>query len=285
MRAPCSISMRRSSRAPRRITAKPQVAAIRGIDLDALRRSEVGIEAKLSSEQGSALLALLGLDRAIAAGDGPAQFEGSVSGAWRAPLRLKARLWGAGLDADARGLGRAVGAPKAKASVNLRIRSADISRRCSISSRPTRWRRIIRLSSRVALSGKPADLRRSRQHHRRLAVARPCRADARRGEVYRGRGRARSARPLRRPLPLAIGAAGHDATEPLGAGLVKGWRGRTRVSGVARRAAGRRRTAAGERHRQGRRPVADLRCDQGQDRRRRSDGDHRCAGRAPMALC
>ena len=25
---------------------------------------------------------------------------------------------------------------------------------------------------------------------------------------------------------LAIGAAGHDAAEPLGAGLVKGWRGR-----------------------------------------------------------
>ena len=82
------------------ITAKPAVAAVHGIDIDALRRSEVGIESKLSSEQGRALLALLGLDRAIAAGEGPAQFEGSANGAWGAPLRLKARISGAGLDAE-----------------------------------------------------------------------------------------------------------------------------------------------------------------------------------------
>ena len=61
------------------ITAKPAVAAIRGIDLDALRRSDIGMEARISSEQGRRLLALLGLDRMIAAGDGPAQFEGSRS--------------------------------------------------------------------------------------------------------------------------------------------------------------------------------------------------------------
>ena len=79
-RAPCSISMRRSSRASPPSRQRPVIAAMRGIDLDALRRSEFGIESKLSSEQGRSLLALLGLDRAIAAGDGPAQFEGSVSG-------------------------------------------------------------------------------------------------------------------------------------------------------------------------------------------------------------
>ena len=62
------------------ITAKPAIAAIQGIDLAALRNSEVGIESKLSSQQGRALLALLGLDRAVAAGDGPAQFEGQRDG-------------------------------------------------------------------------------------------------------------------------------------------------------------------------------------------------------------
>src|SRR5207244_4057290 len=85
------------------VTARPEVAAMRGIDLDNLRHSEIGVESKLSSERGSALVALLGLDRAIAAGDRPAQFEGSVSGVWHAPLRLKAKIWGAGLDADAEG--------------------------------------------------------------------------------------------------------------------------------------------------------------------------------------
>ena len=80
------------------------------IDLDALRRSEIGIESKLSSEQGRALLALLGLDRAIAAGDGPAQFEGSATGAWHAPLRLKAKIVGSRPRCRSAGHRRAVGA-------------------------------------------------------------------------------------------------------------------------------------------------------------------------------
>ena len=49
-----------------------------------------------------------------------------MNGAWRAPLRLKARLWGAGLDADADGSVEPWAA-ESKASVNLRVRSADIS--------------------------------------------------------------------------------------------------------------------------------------------------------------
>ncbi len=62
------------------ITAKPAIAAIQGIDLAALRSSDVGIESKLSSDQGRALLVLLGLDRTVTAGDGPAQFEGHRDG-------------------------------------------------------------------------------------------------------------------------------------------------------------------------------------------------------------
>ena len=100
------------------ITAKPAVAAIHGIDLDALGRSEVGIESKLSSGQGRTLLALLGLDRAVAAGEGPAQFEGSATGAWGAPLRLKAKISGTGLDAEAEGTAEPW-APEPKASVIL----------------------------------------------------------------------------------------------------------------------------------------------------------------------
>ena len=36
------------------ITAKPEIAAVRGIDLDALRRSEIGVESKLSSPRRAA---------------------------------------------------------------------------------------------------------------------------------------------------------------------------------------------------------------------------------------
>ena len=57
-------------------------AALRGIDLDKLRRGEISFESKLSSEQAGSLLVLLGLDGAILAGNGPGQFQGSVNGAW-----------------------------------------------------------------------------------------------------------------------------------------------------------------------------------------------------------
>ena len=57
------------------ITAQPVLTALRGIDLDALRRSEIGIESKLLAARGNSLLVLLGLDRAAAAGEGPVQFQ------------------------------------------------------------------------------------------------------------------------------------------------------------------------------------------------------------------
>src|SRR5207237_9539957 len=83
------------------VTARPEVAAMRGVDLDKLRNSEIGVQSKLSSERGGALVALLGLDRAIAAGEGPAQFGGSRSGVWHAPPRLEAKRGGPGLDVGA----------------------------------------------------------------------------------------------------------------------------------------------------------------------------------------
>ena len=46
------------------------------------------------------MLALLGLDGALAAGNGPAQFDASVTGLWNAPVKLKAKLTGNGLDAE-----------------------------------------------------------------------------------------------------------------------------------------------------------------------------------------
>ena len=58
------------------------IAALRQIDLNALRHSEFSLESKLSSDSGRTLLALLGLDHAIAVSERPAEFEGSVTGAW-----------------------------------------------------------------------------------------------------------------------------------------------------------------------------------------------------------
>jgi large subunit ribosomal protein L24 len=204
------------------ITAKPALAAIHGVDLEALSRSEIGLETKLSSEQGRALIVLLGLDRAVAAGDGPAQFEGSVTGAWRAPLRLKARIWGAGLDADAEGSAEPW-APAAKASVNLKVRTADLGPLLDLKPSDTLAREI-RLSSRVSLAGDQLtfddldSIIAGSRLRGRLALTM---GDEKNIEGEIGLDQLTLA-PL---FALAIGAAGHDAAEPLGAGLTKGWRG------------------------------------------------------------
>ncbi|WP_375788318.1 AsmA family protein [Bradyrhizobium sp. Pha-3] len=208
------------------ISATPSVAAIRALDVDALRKSEVTAEAKFSAGEGNALLALLGLDRAVAAGAGPTRFEGTASGAWQAPLRLKARLWGAGLDADAEGTVEPWsrnGASESKSSVSLRVRSADISPLLHLKSSDPAAN--IRLSSRITLAGDrltfddlDSIVAGSRLRGRlALTLADQKSID---GEV--GLDQITLA-PI---FAAAIGAAGHDATEPLGQGLTGAWRGK-----------------------------------------------------------
>ena len=205
------------------ITAKPAVAALHGNDLAALGRSEVAVESNLSSSQGHALLALLGVNNAIAAGEGPAQFEGSASGAWGARLQLKAKISGAGLDADADGSAEPW-AQEAKASLNLRIRSADLGPLLDLKPADTLAQNIA-LTSRVSLAGNRLtfdDLDSSIAGSRlrgRVAVALGDEKSID-GEIGLDQ------LALAPAFALAIGAAGHDAAEPLGAGLVKGWRGK-----------------------------------------------------------
>ena len=205
------------------ITAKPAVAAIQGIDLATLRNSDVGIESKLSSEQGRALLVLLGLDRAVAAGDGPAQFEGSATGAWGAPLRLKAKISGTGLEAEAEGSAEPW-AQEAKASLSLKVRRADFGPLLDLKPADTLAQNI-GLSSRMQLTGNRLtfdDLDSSLGGSRlrgSLAVTL--------GEEKEIEGEIGTDQLALAPaFALALGAAGHDAAEPLGTGLAKGWRGR-----------------------------------------------------------
>jgi uncharacterized protein involved in outer membrane biogenesis len=205
------------------ITAKPAIAAVRGIDLEALGRSEIGIETKLASEQGGALLALLGLDSAIAAGEGPAQFEGSATGAWRAPLRLKVKMSGAGLDADVQGTAEPWAA-EPKASVSLAARSVNLAPLFGLKPSDALAQNIS-LSSRVSLLGNRLtfdDLDSTVSGSRLLGHLAVSLDDEKSvdGEI----GLATLA--LAPAFALALGAAGHDAAEPLNAGLTKGWRGR-----------------------------------------------------------
>ena len=209
------------------MTATPPVAAIRSFDLNALGRSEIGVETKLSSERGRLLLVLFGLDRSIAAvADGPAQFEGSVTGVWGAPLRLKARISGAGLDADAQGTAEpwAQGPQAPKANAVLTVRRVSLAPLFDL-KRSDALAQNISLSSRVSLAGSKLTFddidsaiagSRLRGH---LVVSLDGESNVE-GEV------GLDSLDLAPGFALAIGAAGHDSSEPLDYGLLKGWRGR-----------------------------------------------------------
>lgn len=208
------------------LAGQTPVAAVNGIDIERLRNSDFTLDSKVSTPQAGALLALLGLDRVVAAGEGASRFEGKLTGAWRRPLQLSAKLSGGGLDADAQGSVE-LSEPKSselKASVNLRVRNANLAPLLGTS--PTdKSAQNVSLSSRVGLTGNrltfdDLDGNASGSHLRgHLAVTLDPEKSVD-GEV------GLDTLDLAPALAIAIGATGHDTGEPLSAGLITGWRGR-----------------------------------------------------------
>jgi hypothetical protein len=209
------------------ISAKPGSASVRDADLDKLLHGDVAVETKLSSEQGSVLLALLGLDGTIAARDGPGQLQGSVTGAWGMPLRVKLDLTGAGFEAEAQGTSdpfvQEFSAKSIKASLSLKARGLNLSPLFDL--KPSdKLAQDIGLSSRISLAGGKVtfdDIDGAVAGSRlrgRIAMT----LDGERridGEV------GLDALDLAPAFALMLGAAGRDAAEPFGNGFLKGWRG------------------------------------------------------------
>ena len=208
------------------ISAKPGAASVRDADLDKLMHGEVTVETKLSSEQSASLLALVGLDGVIAARDGPGQLQGSVTGVWGAPLRLKLNLAGAGFEADVQGSAdpfTATDLKAGKASLTLKTRGLNLAPLFDL--KPSdRLMQDIDLSSRVSLAdgrlvfddidGAMAGSR--LRGHVAMTLGDERKID---GEV------GLDTLDLAPAFTLMIGAAGRDAAEPFGNGFVKGWRG------------------------------------------------------------
>ena len=202
-------------------TAEPPLSDIRGLDFNALSRNEFAVDARMSSQRGSTLLAVLGLDRAVAAGEGTSRFEGKLSGAWRKPMQLNAKLSGGGLDADAQG---SVDFSEPKGSVSLHVRNANLAPLFGTSPADKSVQNIS-LSSRLTLAGNrltfdDLDGTASGSHlrgHLAMTLDQDKSVD---GEV------GLDTLDLMPTLALALGAAGRDSGEPLSAGLITGWRGR-----------------------------------------------------------
>ena len=175
----------------------------------------------MTAQRGASLVALLGLEQAVAAGEGAVQFEGTANGVWGAPLRLNAKLWGAGMDADAQGT---ADPSTSQASVNLRVRSVNLAPIFGLPPSDSSLRNV-RLFARASLAGNKLtfDDLDSVAAGSRLRGRLTLNLDDQRsvdGEI------GLDALDLTSGLAFAIGAAGHDAAEPFTSGLVKGWRGR-----------------------------------------------------------
>jgi hypothetical protein len=231
------------------LSAKPDASSLRAANLDKLLHGEVTVETRLSSEQGASLLALLGLDGAIAARDGPGQFQGTVTGAWGAPLRLKFDLSGAGFEAEAQGTADPFARDKTTdaktgevnasenkmielklpelktVKANLSLKAHGLNLTPLFGLKPAdELARDIGLSSRVSLAaGKVTfdDVDGTMSGSRLRGRVAMTLDDERKVEGEIGL----DALDLAPAFALVVGAAGHDAAEPFGAGLSKGWRG------------------------------------------------------------
>jgi large subunit ribosomal protein L24 len=209
------------------IAAKPGAASLRDADLDKLLHGDVTVETKLSSEQGSVLLALLGLDGTIAARDGPGQLQGSVTGAWGTPLRVKLDLTGAGFEAEAQGTAdpfvQEFSTKAIKASLSLKAHGLNLSPLFDLKPQD-RLAQDVGLSSRVSLAGGKMTfddidgaIAGSRlRGHVAMTLDGERKID---GEL------GLDSLDLAPAVALMLGAAGRDAAEPFGNGFLKGWRG------------------------------------------------------------
>ena len=254
------------------LAAQTPVAAVNGIDIERLRNSDFTLDSKVSTPQAGALLALLGLDRVVAAGEGASQFEGHLSGAWRHQLQLNAKLSGGGLDADAQGT---VELSEPKGSVNLRVRNANLAPLFGTSP-ADKSVQSVNLSSRVGLSGNrltfdDLDSTVAGSHlrgHLAVTLDQEKTVD---GEV------GLDTLDLVPALAMAIGAAGHDAERSVECGASRRLARPHRLPGLARHVARRHRAAPLRRYDPERRSVARARRAQGRRRRRRDVGELRRA--------
>jgi hypothetical protein len=208
------------------IAAKPGSASLRDGELDKLMRGEVSVDTRIASEQGAALLTLLGLDGVIAARDGPGKLQASISGAWGTPLRVKLDLTGAGLETEVQGTAdpfKSMDLKSAQANLSLKARGLNLTPLFDL--KPTdKLAQDIGLTSRLALAGGKLTfddvdgaIAGSRLRGR-LAMT----LDGERkveGEL------GLDTLDLGPALALMIGAAGRDASDPFGGGFVKNWRG------------------------------------------------------------
>lgn len=205
------------------LKGSPTIDLARGFDLAALRGNEFNLETSLTAKQTATMVASLGLGGIISPGDGPAQFESSITGVWGSPLQLKAKLTGMGVDGDIQGTGNPW-ADQPAAALTVAVRRADLAALFDLqpASMPSLG---VSLSSRLGVAGNTFtfdDLdttvggSRMRGH---LVLTRGDEIGVD-GEI------GLDTLDLAAVTGVVFGAMGRDASAPLGRGWLRGWRGR-----------------------------------------------------------
>jgi large subunit ribosomal protein L24 len=205
------------------LTATPPAQAVQGFDVDTLTRNEFSANWKLSSPRGQTVLNLLGLDRVLVAASAPAQFEGTASGKWHDPLRVQTKLSSGDFNASIQGT-VAPSVDQPKADVNLTVQRGNfaplfnlaptdpVARDANLSSRLTV------AGSKLAFTGIDGAMAGARIRGRVSFTL----GDENAVEGQLGM----DTLDLSRGFGLIIGTAGGDADNPLGGGLLRGWRGK-----------------------------------------------------------
>jgi AsmA-like C-terminal region len=152
-----------------------------------------------------------------------------VTGLWNAPVKLKAKLTGNGLDAEIDGSAELFKAQRA-ASVGLNIRRANVAPLVGMTGSAqaplplTLTSRVVLAGQKVTFDGLDGTIGSSRVRGRlgftlgdEIGVDGAVGADV---------------IDVPSALLVAIGAAGHDSGEPLNRGLLGGWRGRIEFSAL-----------------------------------------------------
>lgn len=203
------------------LVAAPSLAAVRAADFDVLARSEVTLRTKLTSERGGGVPVLLGLDRVIAVAN-PSVLEATATGTWRTPAQLNARVSGADLDAEIKGMVQPWSSDR-KADLNLTVHRVDLKPRPNLQSSGPDGPEV-RLSSHVTLaddklifSDLDSAIGGSRMRgHVTVSLGNESRFDGELGI---------NTLDLATVFGLAVDFGGRDPAEPLNVGLPEGWRG------------------------------------------------------------
>ncbi len=248
------------------ITARPAVAAIQAIDLSALRNSDVGIEFEIIIRAGPGAARPARPRSHGSGGRRSGAIRGQSDGRVGQPAAGEGQaLWAAALVAEVEGVAEPW-AQEVKAGLSLKVRGADFGPLLDLKPGDTLAQNIS-LTSRVQLAGNKLafdDLDSSFGGSRLRGNVAVTLGEEKEidGEI----GVEQFA--LAPAFALALGAAGHEAGEPLGTGLAKGWRGRIAFQALRGQLPGGSELQPGERRGQERWRVAELRRRQGHYRRR-----------------